>query len=100
MRDALVVMVVVMVVGAVRDAVFVSGFVGEGCRAGGSGQLRWIGGGGWADHCGWSWRSAAGDGWDLVGTEGMFMVSRSWLSLMMVLLTSILIIGIPSHAMD
>ena len=37
MRDALVVMVVVMVVGAVRDAVFLGGFVGEGGRAGGSG---------------------------------------------------------------
>lgn len=53
MGDALVVMMVVMVVGAVRDAVFMGGFIGEGGRAGWSGQLRWIGGGGSgrADHC-------------------------------------------------
>ena len=43
--------VVVDAVGVVRDVVSMSGFSGEGRRAGWSGQLGRVGGGGWADHC-------------------------------------------------
>ena len=54
-------MMVVDAVRVVRDVVFVSGFSGEGCRAGWSGHLGGVGRGGGTDHCrGCGWRRVEG----------------------------------------
>lgn len=74
-------MMVVDAVGVVRDVVFMSGFSGEGCRAGWSGHLERVGRGGGTDHC----RDGGGLGvrGRIHGDGGKFMipsmVSFTWL---------------------